>query len=129
MSFRGILDILRNLQDRHPALGKRIREAEAMERWEAAVGPAIAKHARPVRVVDGVLWVEVAHPVWRSELHFRKRQILEILNAGRPALSAERPELSPAEVPLTDLWLVEPGPQSPSQRSTQAAVRKTRSKV
>jgi hypothetical protein len=33
-------------------------------------------------VEQGVLHVEVAHPIWRSELHHRRRQILEILNQG-----------------------------------------------
>ena len=136
MGFRGILAVLQALQEKHPSLGKRIREAEAMERWEAAVGPGIAKHARPLRVVDGVLWVEVSHPAWRSELHYRKRQILEILNAGRPALGSDRPELAPADVPVTDLWLVEPkggstknGSTQNGSKDSQAAVRKTRSKA
>lgn len=64
------------------AFQKRLKEAEAVARWEAAVGPIISKHAHALRVEDGVLHVEVAHPIWRSELHHRRRQILEILNQG-----------------------------------------------
>ena len=67
-------------------------EAQALSRWELAVGPHIAKHTRAIRVLDGVLWVEVDHPIWKSELHHRKRQILDILNRGveggtQPALN------------------------------------------
>ena len=64
------------------AFQKRLKEAEAVSRWEAAVGSIIAKHAQAVRVDKGILYVEVGHPIWRSELHHRRRQILEILNQG-----------------------------------------------
>ena len=80
VSFSKITDILKALRDRYPALSNRMEEAEALSRWEKAVGPAIAKHAQAIQVKDGVLWVEVDHPVWKSELHHRKRQILERLN-------------------------------------------------
>jgi predicted nucleic acid-binding Zn ribbon protein len=95
VSFNRLGDILGKLRQRYPALSKRMKEAEALTRWEQAVGPAIAKHSRAVRVQDGVLWVEVDHPIWKSELHHRKRQILEILNRG-------------ATEALSDLLLVEP---------------------
>lgn len=80
MAFNKLSDILKMIKERHPSLNKRITEAEAVSRWESAVGPQIAKHARALRVKDGVLWVEVTHPIWKSELHYRKRQILNILN-------------------------------------------------
>jgi predicted nucleic acid-binding Zn ribbon protein len=80
MSFLKLTDILKQAQKRFPGLAKRLDEAQALGRWEIAVGPAIAKHSRALRVQDGMLWVEVDHPIWKSELHHRKRQILEILN-------------------------------------------------
>src|SRR4051812_35837485 len=80
MSFDRLLVIVRRAQAKFPALSKRLEEAEALGRWEIAVGAVIAKHSRAVRVQDEVLWVEVDHPVWKSELHHRKQQILEILN-------------------------------------------------
>jgi predicted nucleic acid-binding Zn ribbon protein len=83
MGFDSLLDILKLARSKHPALGKRINEAEALVRWETAVGPVIAKHTRAIRVQDSILWVEVDHPIWKSELHHRKRQILELLNQGR----------------------------------------------
>ncbi len=98
VAFDPLLGILDKLRSRYPQLGKRLAEAEAVSRWESAVGPAIAKHARAVRVQDGSLWVEVDHPIWKSELHHRKRQILDLLNGKRPA----------GEPALTDLLLVEP---------------------
>ena len=76
----------------------RLREAEAVARWEAAVGPIISKYAHAVRVDEGVLYVEVGHPIWRPELLHRKRQILEILNKT----SDEKNSI------LKDLYFVDP---------------------
>ena len=122
MAFNRIADIFNLLKTRNPAFGKRVHEAEALGRWEAAVGPAIAKHSRAIKVEDGVLWVEVDHPIWKSALHHRKRQILDILNAGRssgesagpapgkPARGRSRKpaDLAPAKDVLTDLLFLEP---------------------
>lgn len=88
-------DILQKLRERYPALNSRIEEAEALSRWANAVGPAIAKHSRATLVRDKVLWIEVTHPIWRSELHYRKRQILENLNRG-------------AKEVIVDLFLIDP---------------------
>ena len=59
-------------------------EADALSRWEDAVGEQISKHSRAIRIQDGVLWIEVDHPIWKTELHYRKRQILEKLNLPGP---------------------------------------------
>jgi predicted nucleic acid-binding Zn ribbon protein len=39
-------------------------------RWDEAVGAAVAAHARPVRLADGVLLVEVDDPAWATQLRF-----------------------------------------------------------
>lgn len=96
MGFQKLTDILRLIQAKNPVLTQRLREGEAVSRWEDAVGAQIAKHARAIRVQDGVLWVEVDHPVWRAELHHRKRQLLDKMNRALP------------NTPLRDLLLLEP---------------------
>ncbi|MGZ3697805.1 MAG: DUF721 domain-containing protein [Bdellovibrionota bacterium] len=96
MGFNRILDILKKIQERNPAIAQRLKEAGAVSYWDEVVGPQIAKHARALRVQDSVLWVEVDHPVWRSELHHRKRQILEKMNDKSKAES------------LKDLFFVDP---------------------
>ena len=104
MGFDNILDILKKAQRRHPAFGKRLQEAEALGRWEDAVGPGIAKHSRALRVLDSVLWVEVDHPIWQSELHHRKRQILDLLNTGREAAAdGSTKAMTPAKQALIDI--------------------------
>ena len=80
MSFLKLMEILGQARGHYPGLAKRLDEAEALGRWEKAVGPIIIKHSRALKVQDEVLWVEVDHPIWKSELHHRKRQILTILN-------------------------------------------------
>jgi len=101
MGFDSLLDILRKAQRRHPGFAKRLGEAEALGRWDVAVGPAIAKHTRAIRVQEGVLWVEVDHPIWKSELHHRKHQILELLNSGRGE------SLAPAKDPVKDIFFAD----------------------
>ena len=113
MAWDRLLDIIRKAQQKHPAFGRRLVEAEAVGRWEMAVGPQIAKHTSAVRVEDGVLWVEVDHPIWKSELHHRKHQILQILNEGRPEATPEVSE-GPSTEPLRRLGAppVPKGPQA-----------------
>jgi predicted nucleic acid-binding Zn ribbon protein len=100
MSFGKLTDILRMLGTKYPALTKRIGEAQALGRWEKAVGPVIGKHTRAIRVENGVLWVEVDHPAWKSELHHRKRQILDLLNRQEGS--------GPNDTKLEDLLLLDP---------------------
>jgi len=95
MSFLKLMEILGKARGQYPGLAKRLDEAEALGRWEKAVGPIIMKHSRAIKVQDEVLWVEVDHPIWKSELHHRKRQILAILNQpeNQPRNQKEQPVL------------------------------------
>jgi hypothetical protein len=56
-----------------------------------------------------VLWVEVEHPIWRSELHYRKKQILDILNGKTPSA---KPGLSAPREILTDIIYIDPKAQA-----------------
>ena len=99
MAFDDFGDILKRIRKKHPGLSKRLAEAEAVSRWESSVGSIIAKHARATQVVRGELWVEVDHPIWRSELHHKKRQILESLNREIQEADGE---------PIKDILFVDP---------------------
>lgn len=105
MAFNSIKDILDKIRARNPALEKRLEEALAVDAWEKTVGSQIANHARALKVEDGVLWVEVDHSVWRTELHHRKRQILERLNEAvfpKGTQKGTKPDT------IKDLFLIEP---------------------
>ena len=80
MGFYKLTDILAKLQKQYPAFGNRVSEAQSFSQWEEIVGPNIARHAKAIRVENGILRIEVDHPIWKSELHHRKHQILEKLN-------------------------------------------------
>lgn len=112
MSFLKLIDILGQARKQYPSLSKRLDEAEALGRWERAVGPIIAKHSRAIRVQDEVLWVEVEHPIWKSELHHRKRQILDLLNQVKPDTSqktSKPPATARPILPiLKDILFLEP---------------------
>jgi predicted nucleic acid-binding Zn ribbon protein len=111
MSFDSLSDILRKLQARNPALSKRIQEADALSRWDLAVGAAISKHTRAIRIQDSVLWVEVTHPVWKTELHYRKRQILDLLNQTKSAGSSAAPQSESAPELIKDILFLDGRPR------------------
>ncbi|MEY2475527.1 MAG: hypothetical protein QOG87_842 [Actinomycetota bacterium] len=44
--------------------------------WDDIVGPAVAAHARPMSLRDGVLRVEVDEPGWATQLRYLAPDIL-----------------------------------------------------
>ena len=60
-----------------------LEEASAIvriaERWEAAVGPEIARHCRPTALRGTTLEATVDTSVWCHELTLQRRQILAAL--------------------------------------------------
>jgi predicted nucleic acid-binding Zn ribbon protein len=58
----------------------KIAECQAQLVWEEAVGPALARYARPLRVHRGKLEVAVPSAVWRSQLSFMQREIVTRIN-------------------------------------------------
>ena len=73
-------DVLRAALARLPA-GAELANYPIWAEWEAVVGPAIARHAKPRRLRRGVLVVDVDGPEWMHELHFMKRELCTRLNA------------------------------------------------
>jgi predicted nucleic acid-binding Zn ribbon protein len=105
MRLDSLFDIIKKAQEKHRGFSTRLAEAEALGRWDIAVGELIAKHARAIRVQNSVLWVSVEHPIWRSELHYRKQQILDILNGKTPC---SKKGLSPPTEILKDIYYIDP---------------------
>lgn len=96
MALNSFLDILKRIREKNPTLSVRIDESQIICEWDAAVGAIIAKHARALKIKDGVLFVQVDHPVWKTELHLRKHQILAKLSEKNP------------KVKIKDLFFVDP---------------------
>lgn len=59
----------------------RIRVYRLWDFWDEVVGEAIAQRARPYRLRDGVLMVQVSSHTWMQELQFLKQEIRAKLNA------------------------------------------------
>jgi predicted nucleic acid-binding Zn ribbon protein len=51
------------------------------QRWEAAVGPDIARHCQPVGMRGSVLEVNVDTSVWCQQLQLRRTKILAALKS------------------------------------------------
>lgn len=58
---------------------KQVEQYTVFDVWNEAVGQQVAKVAQPQRLHNGVLIVTVSNAPWRTELTFRKREILERL--------------------------------------------------
>ncbi len=49
-------------------------------RWQELVGAEISEYARPLKVVRGILWIEVENSSWLQQMQFEKMQLLDVLN-------------------------------------------------
>ncbi len=64
-----------------------MEKANAFSRsWRDLVGEKIAAHSRVVDVDRGAVIVEVDHPGWSQQIHFRKAAVLSALSRGYPDL-------------------------------------------
>jgi predicted nucleic acid-binding Zn ribbon protein len=65
------------------AITERVDRAGAIAEWDDVVGEHIAGVARPLRVRDRTLFVEVKSAAWLMELTMMRRELLRRLNANR----------------------------------------------
>ena len=61
-------------------LEKGIAQQKALEIWPETVGETVSKNTEPISIEHGILSIKTATPVWRQELQFQKKQIIEKLN-------------------------------------------------
>ena len=57
-----------------------INQQKAIDVWAETVGKKIKEHTEPVDVRFGVLTVKTSNPVWRQELQFQKKSIIDSIN-------------------------------------------------
>jgi len=55
---------------------RKFRELEVFQRWEEAVGPQIARRARPSQVRNHRLTIVVNSPAWAQQLSLMKKELL-----------------------------------------------------
>jgi YD repeat-containing protein len=56
--------------------GERRTVAGVFGQWEAAVGPQVAAHARPAKLENGRLTVEVDEPGWATQLRYLESDLI-----------------------------------------------------
>lgn len=61
-------------------VGDRLDSCRALLAWEEVAGASLCAHARPLRLHRGRLELAVSSGVWRTQLSFSKRQLVERLN-------------------------------------------------
>ena len=59
---------------------KEINQQKASDVWGEVVGKKIKEHTEPKEVRFGVLTVKTSSPVWRQELQFQKKKIVNSIN-------------------------------------------------
>jgi predicted nucleic acid-binding Zn ribbon protein len=71
-ALKGILErVLREQQFRGD-----IEAYKIFSQWEEIVGPKVAAHTRPNRIINKVLYVEVDDHLWLAQLKYMKTDML-----------------------------------------------------
>lgn len=81
-------------------LAERLSRYQAWLIWDKLVGEQIARRARPLRIRQGVLEVQVDHPVWMQQLQMLKPKILEKLHQQIPNVGISDIYLRKSNAPL-----------------------------
>ncbi len=68
-----------------PHLRDKLSRYSFVTYWHEIVGARIAQHAKPLKVVRGVLYIQVQNPIWAQELGFLKDSIIERLKNFTPS--------------------------------------------
>ena len=61
-------------------IDKAIQQNMAVSKWSEIVGERIAEFSEAERIENGVLFVKVSSPVWRNELVFMKKSLINNVN-------------------------------------------------
>jgi len=74
-SDRAVGEVMKRLL---PKLGleQQVKQSQLVEDWHKMVGAAVAKHARPVSLRDGLLTISVDNSMWLSELSRYQKPLL-----------------------------------------------------
>ena len=71
----GISSVLSSL-----GIGRKIKQYELLEAWPEIVGKQIADVTTAERMTEGKLFIHVEQAVWRNELIFLKKDLIEKIN-------------------------------------------------
>ncbi|MCD6098843.1 DUF721 domain-containing protein [bacterium] len=74
-----IRDILERILKRY-GLKRRVEEFETVLVWDDVVGEQVSRHAVPIKIEKGVLFVHCESASWRQEISFLKPDLIKKLN-------------------------------------------------
>jgi predicted nucleic acid-binding Zn ribbon protein len=60
-----------------PRIKRHMQAAEILKDWETLVGPMVARHVQPVSLERGILTLQTDSSVWRQQISFEKKQLLD----------------------------------------------------
>ena len=82
MPLHASLDgVVRSLRGGTGAVGEARQMGSLFSRWTEAVGEHVAEHARPIKLDNGRLLVEVDEPGWATQLRFLEREVIDRLRS------------------------------------------------
>ncbi len=96
-------------------LGDQLSRYQAWLVWDQLVGEQIARRARPLRLRQNVLEVQVDHPVWMQQLQMLKPKILEKINQQIPNAGITDIYLRKSNTPLAGNKLQAQKPDQPPE--------------
>lgn len=73
-------DLIKKFIEASPKIAKPLQEYRATELWDSVVDERISRHAKPLRIKNGILTVTTSSSVWAQELRYVKEEILKKLN-------------------------------------------------
>lgn len=87
-------------------------------KWREIVGDAVAEHAEPTSLRDGILKVRTDSPAWAQELTYLSRKIVARANevAGKPVVSEMKVWTGPGKI-ATSRASSDVAPEASAERS------------
>ncbi len=64
-----------------PLMKRRLNAIPIAREWRAIVGEAVAEHVQPSALEKGILTLEADSSVWRQQISFEKKELLEKIGA------------------------------------------------
>lgn len=76
MGFHSLQRVLKRVLKDYNLPAHNIDAYKVFHLWEKIAGEGLANHAKPVRIDNRVLYVEVDDPIWLSQVRYMKLDIM-----------------------------------------------------
>ncbi|HNS78537.1 MAG TPA: DUF721 domain-containing protein [Syntrophorhabdus sp.] len=76
MGFHSLQRVLKRVLKDYNLSAHNIDAYKVFHLWEKIAGEGLANHAKPVRIDNRILYVEVDDPIWLSQVRYMKLDIM-----------------------------------------------------